>query len=137
MALKLSSIKIDTKREQQGAWIEIPEWPGVALQTRGFQYGPFKTARDAAYKDLAKRYGKNPIPDDDVFDINGKLLADHLLLGWRGLVDDDQKEVPFTRETALELLTARDWRVFQTQAMWAASQLEVVDAEFVKDAEKN
>ena len=92
MALKLSSIKIDTKREQEGAWIEILEWPGVALQTRGFQYGPFKTARDAAYKDLAKRYGKNSIPDDDVFDINGKLMADHLLLGsdWphtEGLVD--------------------------------------------------
>lgn len=137
MALKLSSIKIDLTREREGAWIEIPEWPGVALLTRGFQYGPFKTARDAFYKDLAKRHGKNTDSEDELFDINGKLIADHLLLGWRGIVDDQEKQVPFTRETALELLTDRGWRVFQTKANWAAAQLEMVDAEFVKDTEKN
>jgi hypothetical protein len=44
MAIKLSSARANVQRENDGDWVDIPEWPGVEFRVRGYAYGPFQNA---------------------------------------------------------------------------------------------
>ncbi len=45
-------------------------------------------------------------------EIERRLLADHVLVGWRGVVDSTGVEVPFSRDAGTEFLTVLPWDMF-------------------------
>jgi len=138
MSVVFGSILIDTNRETSGAWVKIPEWPGVELKVRGFNYTPFKTARDEASKDLFKKY-KGEAPESVLMEVNGRLMAEHILLDWKGFFETtspDSAPVPYTADRALETLTSPAGRLFQAQVSWAANTLGMANLEFVEEAAK-
>lgn len=131
MAIKLSSIKNNITAEREGAYIEIPEWPGVSLGVRSLELPAYKIALDQLVQKYARKYkGKNAPPDVRDADIGG-LLADHILFGWNGF------EETYTPESAKELMTAPEGRDFVKQVLWAATQVSENEIEFVADATKN
>lgn len=131
MAIKLSSVKVDTKKEAEGEWVDITELPGVKLRVRSFAYAPYRTARSIALQRLARRYGRDPVPDPAMNKELAKLYSEHILLGWEGF------DVPYTEETARETLSNPEFRVLLDYIDYAANRVGQQEVEFVESAAGN
>jgi hypothetical protein len=131
VAVKLSSIKTDAKREAEGEWINIPEIPGVRLLVRSLNYGPYKNARSIMLGRLARRYGKDPVPDTVMSKELGDLYVAHILLGWEGF------DVPYTEEVARQTLTDVAYRSLLDHIEYAANRVGQQEIEFVEAAAGN
>lgn len=137
--LKLSSMKVDSQKEREGDWVpafDIDDSGSIKWFVRSTNYAPFKTARDAVQIRLAKKYGRN-VPDEVLAEEYGKLAVVHLLLGWEGLVDDDDVDLPFTPEKARDVLTDPEYRNVRGSIYVAAMGVGVSEAEFIEAGAKN
>lgn len=135
MALELSSIKRDLAREDEGEWIEIPEWPGIKLKVRSIQSRDYQVQRGLLEQRLQKALGRQPtMPEWEP--ALGKLVARHLLRGWEGLLLDGQP-LEYSPDTAIAMFADRQWSGLEMQAIWAATRVGDRDAEFTVDATKN
>lgn len=131
MAIKLSSIKADLKREHEGDWVEIPDLPGVRLKVRGFSYGPYQIAKNLVEQKWIRKYGKDPVAPDVQDRDNGKLYVDHILLDWEGF------DEPYTKERAMEILTDPAFRELAGHVRYAGMRVAARDIEFTEEAAKN
>ena len=137
MAIKLNSARVDLKREREGEWVDIPDWPGVRLKVRGFNYGPYIVAKNQVDLRNHRRYfsKQRDIPQDELFRTNGQLYLDHILLDWSGLDDDDGKPIPFSR--AEEYLLDPAFRVLHDHIRYAGGLVGEVEIELSQDTAKN
>lgn len=130
--VKLSSLKSDLKKEQEGDWVPAPDiGPGVAFLVRSTNYDPFRIARDTAMAALAKKYQDTPIPGDVLEETRGELFAEHLLLDWRGLDED------FDPDLARETLRDVSHRLIRGAVFIASTKVGVGEIEFVEKTAKN
>ena len=131
MTVKLSSIASDIVREQEGDWIDYPDWPGVKFHVRSLNHPPYKTARDLLLQKMIRRNKGKPLQAETMTVEQGRLYADHILLGWDGF------DVPYSEDVARQDLTDPRHRNLVGAVEWCASRVGELDVEFVEDAEKN
>ncbi len=127
MTVVLASLKADLKREKEGAWIDYPDWPGVAFNVSSIQLPAYVTARDLLFQKLARKYKKKPIPKLVLSVELGRLYATHLLHGWRGL------DVQYTPDTAMETLTAPEYRDVVIAVEYCAAQVSEINVKFLDE----
>jgi hypothetical protein len=121
--LKLSSLKIDSARLEQGAWVDnIPEMGGVRLKVRGAGNAAYRRLQQKLYDAVprSKKIGGNLDPDE-ADRITAICMRDTILTDWDGFTNDDGSPVPFDREMAGEMLTDPDFVRFRNAVAWAAS----------------
>jgi hypothetical protein len=131
MAIRLSSLRADTRRETDGDWVEIPDLPGVRLKVRGAGYGPYQMQKSIVEGRWIRRYGQDPVPVDVNLAENGKLYASHILLDWDGF------DEPYSQEAALHYLTDPGFRMLHDHIRYAMARVSATETEFVEDATKN
>lgn len=133
MAVKLGSLAANLRRENDGDWIDIPDLPGVSLKVRGGAYGPFQAAKSIVDQRFARKWlaKGDPVPQDIAYKENGKLYADHILLGWAGFDEE------FSPGRAYEALTDPAMRAMHDHVRYAMTRVAETEAEFVEDAGKN
>lgn len=136
MALKLSSIRADLARENEGDWVDIPEWPGVRLKVRSINSRDYQNQRELAQQAMIRSLGRLPTSIEMEPKIR-KLAAEFLLRGWDGLVGDDEQPIVYTPARAVELLIDPEMRTLAQQVVWAAGRVGEREAEFVEAATKN
>lgn len=135
--IRLASLSSDITREREGEEIPIKDWPGVGqlpgltFTVRSTQFPPYIAARALEQQRLAKKFDGGPIPPDELARSDGKLCAEHLLLGWKGL---DQA---FDPDTVEDILSAEEHRLLRDMVFWAATRAGKRDVEFVEDEAKN
>ncbi|WP_454629527.1 hypothetical protein [Bradyrhizobium cenepequi] len=130
--VKLSSLKADRQKEREGDWIPAVDIaPSVRWFVRSTNYAPFRIERDARTAKLARKYGDDPIPDDESAELMGNLAVEHLLLGWEGL------DVEYSSEAAAEILTDEAYRSVRYSVYLAATKVGKSDVEFVGTVGKN
>lgn len=129
--VKLDSLRADLKLQSEGDWQPAP-WPGVRLRVRSIDYEPYTSERDQERERLAVQYVRaSNIPDAVWRQILGRLLAEHILLGWEGI------EPAYDGDTAREVLTALDGEALRQAVILAAQRVGVREVEFVAELEKN
>lgn len=148
MAIKLASLKINTKIETEGEWIEAKEWtglvkdrpwevvklPGLKFKVRSINDPSYRIARQKAFEQLEKKrkdYPDEIIPDDISAAVEGRIIAEYLLLNWEGLDEE------YSLENAKRQLEDPDSRPLRELVMSCAVRVGRQDVEFVKDMEKN
>ncbi|WP_157113129.1 hypothetical protein [Bradyrhizobium embrapense] len=137
--LKLSSMRADSQKEREGDWIpalDIDAGGAIKWFVRSTNYAPFRIARDAIAAKLARKHGDS-VPDEILADAYGELAVEHLLLGWDGLVDDDEQDILFSKEKATEILTDPEYRYIRGSIYAAAMRVGRDEAEFVAAKVKN
>jgi hypothetical protein len=136
--VKLSSLKADRQKEHDGDWIPAVDIdPAIKWHVRSTNYAPFKTARDAKIEKLTRQADGEPLSDDAMAKMNGELAVEHLLLDWEGLVDDDDKDIPYSADMATEVLTDEAYRAVRNSVYFAATKVGRSEIKFVGDAVKN
>lgn len=134
--LKINSIKRDLVAEDQGEWIEIPEWAGVRIKVRSLNSRDYQIARDMLVQRLTRTLGRGPTGPEMEPSL-GRLIATHLLCGWEGIAGDDESPLEYTAKIGLDYLTNPEMRELEHQVIWAASRVGDRDAEFTTAAIKN
>ena len=132
--MKLSSIEVDPDKIEQGQWIgNIPEDGDLELKVRGLQNADFRRLQGKLVEAVprAKKVGGRLDPDEQDR-VTNQCLAATVLLGWRGL-EDDNGPIPFSKEKARELLMDPRYRRFREAVIWAASVVGEEQAAALED----
>jgi len=145
--LKLSSLERDIQAENEGEWVPVKKWfgldpddpngftelPNLKFKVRSGNYQPYKIARQKAAERFEEMKTDYPdgIPDDLAESEAGKLIAEHLLLGWEGL------DVEYTPEVAIAALKKPAASVHRNMVLFCVSKVGRRKAEFVETAAKN
>jgi hypothetical protein len=129
--LDLESIAVDTELEQNGQYIDIPDWKGVSLGVRSLEIEEYKIAVEQAVEKLARKYDGGMIPPKEREIVIGSLLAKHILFDWKGI------SPAYSAEFAQEFLGSDRGRHLSNKVLWAARRVGRIDAKFQDDAAKN
>lgn len=148
MAIKLKSLLVDIAAEREGEWVEMKEWagldperpwevirtPGVAFCVVSIGDAEYRNARQKLIEQVEawRTEGRSETEIEAlVSPLEGALIADRLLRGWRGF-DEDYDAV-----AARATLSTPESRVLRTMIIAAAQRVGLRKVEFVKAAEKN
>lgn len=108
-----NSFATDEKKEVEGAWFDVPGGNASILVARSSN-PKFSKAVVKAYEKYAKSPKNNPDVEKRQEADYIKVLAEHLLLGWKEI---EYKGVPleYSRANAEVLLAIKDFRQFVQQ----------------------
>lgn len=129
--LKLSSIKADLNKEANGEMIPYKPWPGVSFMVRSTMCQTYQVARAQLYQRWSAAYGDEPVPPSVLSSDIGKLLCEHILIGWDGL------DVEYSKEKALEVLCDEAFREVRAAVEFCASKVAAITPKFEADTAKN
>jgi len=131
--MKLSEIRVDAARLEEGDWVgDLPEMGGLRLKVRGINNEKYRKAQQRMIEALprSKKPGGriDPKAQDE---ITSKCLLETVLIDWDGLEGDDGKPLAYDRAMAERLLTEPDYRRFREAVIMAAAQVgdRAVEAE--------
>lgn len=117
--MKLSHIKIDAAKLEQGDWVgDIPGLGDIRLHVRGLGNEDYRRRQSELSAALPRHLRKEPAEQDK---IANTLIVETILVGWDKIEDDKGKPLAFTRENALAILEDPDMRAFGDGVIWAAS----------------
>ena len=118
--MKISSLAIDKSKEEEGVWQDIGE--GAKLLVARSGNNKYQDFLRQQIKPHQNRLRRNSLPDDVLEDITLRAMAKFILLGWSGILDDDEKEIEYSEEKAKELM--RDFPEFKDIVSSLASDFE-------------
>lgn len=128
--MKLSELKIDSAKAEQGAWIgDIPDLGNLRLKVRGLGNSDARRLRLKLIRALPKASREDPKEQDK---INARILAEAVLLGWENL----EGEV-YSKERAFEILSDPDLAPFADGVAWAAGKVAELEADQTDTDAKN
>ena len=100
---KLSKFQQDVTKSEEGTQIDLGDGLIVTVCRIGC-----KSYNDSIKKQTApyQRQIRNKTLDDFVFEnIMNKAFADTILIDWKGMEDDDGKEIVYSKEKCFEILS--------------------------------
>lgn len=128
MPVVLTSIRRDLAREDAGDWIAYPDWPGVEFLVRGLKCDDYLRARDDLLARLTVRKSRpEGVSASEATSEDGKLLAQYILRGWRGLTEE------YNGEFALKLLGDPAWSPMVDAVRWCAAKLSEISVETTEE----
>lgn len=79
------------------------EWiDGIVLRICSIDKTEYLVARQTALKAFEKDYRLKTIDTEKINNAIKECIAEHILVGWSGITDDDGNEVVYSKEQALE-----------------------------------
>lgn len=132
--MKLSSLKVNTTLEKDGVWVQLDIGEDIYVKVRSSDCPQHqKRTRSFAAKHWRQMSsGKmDPILE---WTETGKALADAVLLDWKGLLDDEGNEIPYSLRLATELMTNREYKEFRKAVVRAADDEANFQAEVEAEA---
>lgn len=125
--MKISSIKTDPAKLEQGVWIgDIPDFEGVRLKVRPISNPDYRQLYGQLVETTPrhlKRGGQVKDYDTRVA-IGARCLADTVLIDWEGFEDDDGKPLAHDAETAKAWLLDPEMTAFRDAVAWCANVAE-------------
>lgn len=129
--VKLSSLRADSEKQKNGDWVDSGSLPGVAYLVRSTNFPPYQIAVNSARMRFQRKYGVKPVPDDVFCETHGRLIVEHVLLGWRGI------DTPYTAEVGIDTLTDPGFQNILGDVMACASRVGESEIEFADELAKN
>jgi len=131
MVLKLASVKIDPVKEKDGVWEDSVDIPGVKLRVRPFDNSDYQKARMTEGQKLIASGASDDLSDEELARLRGKLIAEHILLDWKGF------DREYTKELAREVLCDPDFRKLCDAIESASLKASELAFEQVEEVAKN
>lgn len=120
--MKLSSIKINGRAIEEGAWVnQIPQLPGVRLKVRGLGNRDYRRFEAKLIREIPREARIDGLDPADADAIEARCLAETVLIDWDGIEGDDGAPQRLTPEIALGYLQDPDYLVLRNAVVYAAS----------------
>lgn len=110
MGFDVNNLRANPSKELDGVWVDIPTKDGV-LRLRIARIGnpSYQGEIERLTRPLRLQTRLGTVDMATMENITIKAMAKYILLGWEGLDDGDQKNVPYSVEKAEELLRIPDF----------------------------
>lgn len=131
---KLSQISVDLGKAASGREVD---YMGVTLIVASAQNPAFKRARNKAFDKVVSKLRRGKLSNERVAQLQAPAVAEHILVGWRDLQDDDGNAIPYSKEKALELLSDPSLADLYDTVMVASNEVADFMAKGDEDAEGN
>ncbi|MFT9359536.1 hypothetical protein [Acetobacter okinawensis] len=135
----LSDIAVDSSAINDGAWVEIDEYPGLKIKSRGYT-DIFVDAQNRRLDKAMRAAGVSIaalVPNAVRREINAKLLADFLVLDVDGLFKDSAQTQPVTVDEFKALLQDPRYSRLMNACWEAAGSVTRDGAQQAEEAEGN
>lgn len=121
--MKISQLRSEFVDE--GTLVDLPDWPGIKVSVRASDHPEYQNALTVGFE-RKRRATKDPTVRNEIV---YRAIAKHLLFGWEGVTDDDEKPLEFDRELVVGWAKDRAYRRFFESVLAAASLLasEVIE----------
>lgn len=112
--MKITDLMTDESLEENGAWVKITE--EFQFKVRASDYEPFVKLMQKLKKPYqdSLRDGQE-LPTKLNIQLNVKAMAEHALVDWKGLYDENGKEIKYSKEMAVKMLTTA--KIFRNYVM--------------------
>jgi len=130
---RFSELKSDKQAEIDGVWTDYA--PGFRVKIARMNNPEFEKALRRIRRPYLRRMRRGEISEDVAEMIMRQAVAETILLGWEGLVDDDDKPIIYSKEKALELLS--ESREFFNEVFDMSRDAAIFREELQEEAEKN
>lgn len=128
MTVKLSSLAVAANND--GDWEDCQTIPGIKFLVRPINYPPFAIARDHMMQRLRRKHGDS-IPPNVSAPALGRLVGDHILLGWEGF------DEAWSKEVAMEKLTNPEYNELVAAVVAASIAASTAKLEYIDGTAKN
>jgi hypothetical protein len=121
--VKLSAIRVDAARADQGAWVtDIPDMGDLRLKVRGHRNVDARRLRSKLVAAVPRAERDNGRLTPDAADrIDAQIMAETILVDWGNVTGDDDQPLPYSPEKAKELLSNPDFALFKDAVAYASS----------------
>ena len=137
--MKLSGLKTNSAREEQGAWVDnIPDLGDIRLKVRGDQNADARALRAKLFEAVPRSERPNGrLTPKAADELGTRVMVDTILVDWSGLVDEADEPIPYSVEKATEILSNPDFRVFRDGVAIAAQRVGQDGEDSLKAASGN
>ncbi|WP_173087374.1 hypothetical protein [Devosia sp. 1635] len=135
--MKLSAIKTDLAKAEQGVWIDnIPDMGELRLKVRPVGNPDYRRVYGQLVDATPRHLKRGGIISDQQTksDISARTLADTVLLDWDGLEGEDGKPLKYDPVLAKQLLLNPEYGALRDAVAWAGN---VASEETTGTAEAN
>ena len=115
--MKLSQIKVNAQAEENGRWMPASGLFGVQIKVRGLN----NSAARAARAKIQESFARKKMSDAEAEQAQVELIADTILIDWRGVENDDGTALICDREAKIAILSNPEMRLFREAVMLASS----------------
>jgi hypothetical protein len=105
--MRLSDFKTDLKAEEEGVW--VPYGGGFEVKLGRIGNRRFKEFMMKKGKPHMRKLSSGSMDLDIADTLMRDAIAETILLDWKGLLDDDGKPIPFSKEEAKKALAIEDF----------------------------
>lgn len=131
--MKLGDIAINVEKLEQGDWVsDPPEMEGLRLKVRGLNNADFRKLQSKLMDAVPRQKRIRGIDPEERDRITGECLLNTVLLDWDGLMDGDNKPIPYSKDFARTLLFEPTYQRFREGVIWAAAIVANEEAEAAK-----
>lgn len=97
---------VNTKKAKDGTWIDFGSGFEIFARRADDNNTEFQLAKSKVFSeaDFSRRIQMGMVTQEELNRVNARLWADHVVIDWKGVVLDG-KEVPFSKEKFLEVVT--------------------------------
>lgn len=134
--MDLSRFKTDTAREDEGVWTTIDASSDAQIRLARIGNRRYREAMARRLKPYRRALRAGTLDESVTERITAEVLAETVLLDWRGLTADDAP-LPYSRETARDLLLNPAYRDFRDLVVELAGELDLYRERDLQEAEKN
>jgi len=127
----------DSKAEEDGRWFNdiFGDGSGINVKLRHIMCSESMNVRRRLDRANRRLMVKGEYPTAVAIKLLIEQVAEAVLIDWSGIVDRDGKEIPYSKEAAVRLLT--DLRVFRDGVVSMAQSIDSFRIEDREAAEKN
>lgn len=127
----------DVKAEEDGRWFKdiFGDGTNIDVCLRHITCNASINARRRIDRANRKFMVNGKYPDDIAVKLLIEQIAEAVLIGWRGILDRDGVEIPYSKEAAVKLLS--ELRVFRDGVVGMSQSMDSFRVEAREDTEKN
>jgi hypothetical protein len=114
--------KTDQTLEENGVWVDLGEDVHVLVGRL-----TSKRTREVRRRLMKKYESMREMPPSLEDQINIQVMAESVLLDWRGVTDENNKPIPYSRDAAIKLLT--ELSDFRDEVAGASMRRDIFRAE--------
>jgi hypothetical protein len=96
----LNSVKLNVAKALGGVSVDYAA--GIKLIIASSQGEAYRKARTALLAPHRKTVRRGAMDSEQMLDLLKPVIAEHLLVGWENLTDDDGAEITYSKEQALD-----------------------------------
>ena len=130
--MDFSTAFADPQKENEGVWVEYQDGGSIKLARAGTP--EFNRVLENRMKPHLRKQRAGTLPSAVETKINCQVLADTVLLDWKGMTLDGKK-LEYSKEAAFELLMRHI--DFRNDVVDLATAGQTFHTEFAEDSEKN